>query len=85
LKKADHRATLRVINRDQVAAIVTWEGTPIGFVRPHAVLNLSGLPQGEFRIGVRDFFGAELNPVKPTKLENTSELSWRELSDAGTK
>jgi hypothetical protein len=35
-------------------------------------------------LGVRDFFGVELQAPKPVKLEGQAHLSWRAPDDAGT-
>jgi hypothetical protein len=83
LRKGERRGRVRIANRDAVAAFLTLDNAPIAFVAPRQRLQVEGLPQGELRLGVRDFLGVELSPVKPLKLEASARVSWGLPNDAG--
>lgn len=82
LRKSDRRGRLKVANHDLVGAFLTLDGAPIAFIAPKHSVQLD-LPQGDLRLGVRDFAGVELQPPKLLKLESKAHIAWRTPDDAG--
>ncbi len=73
-------ADLELVSRASSGAYVTLNGTRLAFIEPRARLRLEGLPEAQFKLGLRTFFGRELVEEKLTKVPN--KLRWGGPKDA---
>lgn len=83
LRNTDDLGALELTNASDLGGWLLLDGNPVAFVAPRTRRTFGKLPHGDYHLELRDFFGAQLLPPGPIKVEQLTRVGEPQEVDAG--
>src|SRR5690606_5763285 len=83
LRNTDDLGALELTTASDLGGWLLLDGNAVAFVAPRTRRTFGKLPHGDYHLELRDFFGAQLLPPGPIKVEQLTRVGEPQEVDAG--
>jgi hypothetical protein len=83
LHKSDEFGSLEVTNTSELGGWLLLDGNPLAFITPRTRRTFGRVPRGDYHLELRSFFGVQLLPPGPVKVEKLTRVGEPPKVDAG--